>query len=186
MRWGHRGANSTQRPVADLLKRDDIRRIVDIALARIGQVDTIVNCAADVHFYGKAAEAWYAEDAPRSQFMVNCVAPMQLVSLVHDLCWKDNRDENAHRNRSVVNISTVSGIYAFPSQGQAFYSASKAALNMLSLHLALELAPYSIRLNALCLYQILNEAAALDVATCIVSRRGQYRANHRDLRQVDT
>jgi NAD(P)-dependent dehydrogenase (short-subunit alcohol dehydrogenase family) len=135
---------------SDLQKREDMVRMVELALAKHGQIDIVVNCAADVRFHGKLVESWTATDLLAGQLRVNCIAPMMIVSLVHDLCWKDAPDENAQRNRSVLNVSSLSGLYAYGAAGQGFYSASKAALNMLSLHLALELAPYSVRVNAIC------------------------------------
>ena len=135
---------------ADLTQREDVRRLVEICLARFEKVDTVINCAADTGFHGKLSESWYAGDAGINQFLLNCVAPMNVVSLLYDYCWKDNPRDNALQNRSVVNVSSVSGLYAYESRGQGFYSASKAALNMLSLYLSLELAPYSVRANAVC------------------------------------
>jgi NAD(P)-dependent dehydrogenase (short-subunit alcohol dehydrogenase family) len=135
---------------ADLQKRDDVLRTVEVALARHGQIDVIVNSAADVRFHGKLVESWTTSELHAGQLYLNCIAPMQLVALIHDLCWKDSPDENAQRNRSVLNVSSMSGLHAYSEAGQGFYSASKAALNMLSLHLALELAPYSVRVNAIC------------------------------------
>jgi NAD(P)-dependent dehydrogenase (short-subunit alcohol dehydrogenase family) len=135
---------------ANLFAREDIRRLIETVVARYGQVDAIVNCAADTTFHGKLLEIWQSEDYAARQLEVNCIAPIQLVSAVHDICWKDWPDENAMFNRSVVNVSSMSGLYAFPCSGQGFYSASKAALNLLTLHLSLELAPYSVRANAIC------------------------------------
>jgi NAD(P)-dependent dehydrogenase (short-subunit alcohol dehydrogenase family) len=103
-----------------------------------------------VQFHGKLIELWEADDYAQSQLHVNCIAPMQLVSSIYHSCWKDQREENACWNRSVINVSSMSGMYAYDETCQAFYAASKAALNMLTLHLALELAPYSVRANALC------------------------------------
>lgn len=135
---------------ADLTERKDVRRLIEICLARFDKVDTVINCAADTRFHGKLSESWYAGDTAIDQLSLNCVAPMTLVSLLHDYCWKDNPSENAIQNRSIINVSSVSGLYAFENRGQGFYSASKAALNMLSLYLSLELAPYSVRANAVC------------------------------------
>jgi NAD(P)-dependent dehydrogenase (short-subunit alcohol dehydrogenase family) len=135
---------------ADLTRRDDIRRLVEVSLARYNRIDQIVNSAADVKFHGKLIELWEMEDYARPQLCINCVAPMQLVSAIFQACWKDQPKDNAQWNRSVINVSSMSGMYAYDETSQAFYAASKAALNMLTLHLALELAPYSVRANALC------------------------------------
>jgi NAD(P)-dependent dehydrogenase (short-subunit alcohol dehydrogenase family) len=48
----------------------------------------------------------------------------------------------------IINISSTSSLVARP--GIAHYASSKAALNMLTRVLALEMAPYGITVNALC------------------------------------
>jgi NAD(P)-dependent dehydrogenase (short-subunit alcohol dehydrogenase family) len=135
---------------ADLSQRNDIARLVEVSLARYGRVDAIVNAAADTHFHGPLIELWQSDNAASSQLLVNSVAPVQLVSAIHYHCWKDEPEENAHRNRNVINISSRSALEVQKNAGQGFYSASKAALNMLTLYLSLELAPYSVRANAVC------------------------------------
>jgi NAD(P)-dependent dehydrogenase (short-subunit alcohol dehydrogenase family) len=142
---------------ADLTRRDDVQRLVEVALARFGHVDAIVNLAADTKFHGKLLEFWHDDEYAPAQLQTNCVAPVQLISAVHQHCWKDQSDQNAARNRSIVNISCLSGLYVFSDTGQAFYGASKAALNMLTLYLSLELAPYSVRANALCLGRLSDQ-----------------------------
>jgi NAD(P)-dependent dehydrogenase (short-subunit alcohol dehydrogenase family) len=158
LRWPARNAAETddadQRVYciqADLTSRKDMQRVVEVALARHNRVDAIVNSAADIKFHGKLVELWESDDATaQAQLAINCLAPMQLVSAVFQSSWKDQSDENAKWNRSVINVSSVSGLYVNKDAGQAFYSASKAALNILTMYLSLELAPYSVRANAIC------------------------------------
>ncbi len=152
---------------ADLTNREDIRRLVEVALARHDRVDMVVNSAADVHFHGKLVELWHADPYPSSQLHLNCVAPFLLVSAIHQECWKDSPADNVRWNRSVINVSSMSGLYAYPERGQAFYSASKAALNMLTLYLALELAPYSVRANAVCPGQFKDASSTDSVVAAI-------------------
>jgi NAD(P)-dependent dehydrogenase (short-subunit alcohol dehydrogenase family) len=64
--------------------------------------------------------------------------------------WKNERAANHEFNRCVINVSSVSGLHVLPNVGQGFYSASKAALNFLTRHLAQELQTYSVRANAIC------------------------------------
>jgi NAD(P)-dependent dehydrogenase (short-subunit alcohol dehydrogenase family) len=135
---------------ADLTRQEDLRRLVEVALARFGHVDAVVNLAADVGFHGHLLESWHDDDHAPTQLLTNCIAPVHLISAVHQHCWKDQSEQNALRNRSVVNISCISGLYVFSDTSQAFYAASKAALNILTMYLSLELAPYSVRANALC------------------------------------
>lgn len=135
---------------ADLTVRHDIQRIVDISMARFGRVDVVINSAADIKFHGKLVEAWQTDDYSQHQLSVNCIAPVQLTSAIFENFWKDNPPDNEKHNRCVVNVSSVSGLKAFPPAGQAYYAASKSALNMLTLYQSLELSPYGVRANAVC------------------------------------
>jgi NAD(P)-dependent dehydrogenase (short-subunit alcohol dehydrogenase family) len=131
-------------------------------LARFGRVDAIVNSAADTRFYGRVSEIWHGDDYAQNQMLINCIAPFQLISAIHQSSWKDDTHENAKWNRNVINVSSVSALQVSENQGQAFYGASKAALNMLTMYLSLELAPYSVRVNAICPGRFV-EATATDV-----------------------
>lgn len=51
-----------------------------------------------------------------------------------------------NRSGSIINISSVSGIHALV--GQSVYSATKGAVNSMTMVLAKELAPYGIQVNA--------------------------------------
>jgi NAD(P)-dependent dehydrogenase (short-subunit alcohol dehydrogenase family) len=144
---GNCGVFSVQ---ADLNRREDIRRLVEVAMARYGQIDAIVNSAGDVETHGKLLELWHDDDYAQIQLQTNCISPMQLVSAVHYHCWKDDTEQNRGMNRSVLNVSCISGVSMRPAIGTAFRAASYAALNMLTLHVASELAPYSVRANAVC------------------------------------
>ncbi len=57
--------------------------------------------------------------------------------------------ENAAFNRSIVNVSSTSGAYIYSNIGQSGYAASKAALHMLTCHLAEEFAAFGLRANTL-------------------------------------
>ncbi|SCY41567.1 NAD(P)-dependent dehydrogenase, short-chain alcohol dehydrogenase family [Nitrosospira sp. Nl5] len=152
---------------ADLTCREDVKRLVEVALARYGRIDALINTAADIKFHGNLRDLWQADDYPQSQMLLNSIVPMQLASAIYQYCWKDQPDENARWNRSVVNVSSISGLYVFEERGQAFYGVSKAALNMLTLYLSLELAPYSVRVNAICPSRFAGTAATRRVTEAI-------------------
>src|SRR5207253_8964681 len=80
---------------------------------------------------------------------LNVVAPLALVAEVGRRLWLTDLEENRYRNRCVVNVSSSAGIYVYPGYGQGMYSASKAALNILTRHLAAELEPIGVRANVL-------------------------------------
>jgi NAD(P)-dependent dehydrogenase (short-subunit alcohol dehydrogenase family) len=57
-------------------------------------------------------------------------------------------DENRGANRNVINVSSISGQHLFAGEGQSIYAASKAALDHLTGHMALEFATIGVRVNA--------------------------------------
>jgi NAD(P)-dependent dehydrogenase (short-subunit alcohol dehydrogenase family) len=134
----------------NLTQSEDIRRIVEVVLARFDRIDVLINAAADTRFHGRLLELSFGTAEVEHQLLTNCLAPMHLVSAVFQESWKHERAANREFNRCVINISSVSGLIAYPSVGQGFYSASKAALNFLTKHLANELADYCVRANAVC------------------------------------
>jgi NAD(P)-dependent dehydrogenase (short-subunit alcohol dehydrogenase family) len=134
----------------DLTQRADVRRIVEVALARFERIDVLINSAADTCFHGKLLELSVDDQAVRNQLVTNCIAPISLASAVFQHAWKNQRRANHDCNRCVINVSSSSGLHAHPNVGQAFYGASKAALNLLTRYLAEELQTYGIRANAIC------------------------------------
>jgi NAD(P)-dependent dehydrogenase (short-subunit alcohol dehydrogenase family) len=136
-----------------------LRRLVDVALAKFGGIDVVVNAAGDVKQSGLLLELWHDDDYAASQLRTNCLAPIELVSAVHQACWKDESRQNAERNRCVINVGCMSGVTVYGESGKGTFAAAAAALNMLTLHLSLELAPYSVRANAVCAARTLNQPA---------------------------
>jgi NAD(P)-dependent dehydrogenase (short-subunit alcohol dehydrogenase family) len=135
---------------ANVSEPKDIRRLVEVSLARHGRIDVVINAGADTRYHGRVTDLCYDRDMATTQLAINAIAPFALVSEIFHEAWKHERESNAKYNRNVINLSSFAGMYVQDTKGQAFYGASKAALNLLTLHLALELAPYAIRVNALC------------------------------------
>jgi NAD(P)-dependent dehydrogenase (short-subunit alcohol dehydrogenase family) len=135
---------------ADLNDRSDVRRLVEVALARYGRIDVVINSAADIRFHGRLSELVYQGEESARQLITNAFAPVYLVSAVFQSCWKHDVAANRRCNRNLVNVSSQSALYASQSQGQGLYGASKAALNLLTLYQALEMEPYGIRANVIC------------------------------------
>jgi NAD(P)-dependent dehydrogenase (short-subunit alcohol dehydrogenase family) len=152
---------------ADLTRREDIQNVVELAMARHGRIDALVNSAADIGFHGSLRGLWQAGDEPQSQMLLNAIVPMQIASALYHYCWRDHPADNARWNRSVINVSSISGLYVFEERGQAFYGVSKAALNMLTLYLSLELAPHGVRVNAVCPSRFSGKAATRRVTDAI-------------------
>lgn len=141
--------------------------LIEVCLARHGRVDVVVNLAADTKYHGPLTDLCYDRDTASNQLAINSIAPFALVSAIFHETWKHERDNNSHYNRNVINLSSFSGMYVQEIRGQALYGASKAALNLLTLHLAVELAPYAIPANALCPSRFPDTIAIEKVLTAI-------------------
>ena len=98
-----------------------------------GRLDVLVNNAG-FGLFGAVADL-SAEDL-RRQFDTNVIAPVQMLRAALPLMLPQ-------RQGCVVNIGSVAGITPTPFSGG--YSASKAALHVLSDAMRMELAPFGIR-----------------------------------------
>jgi NAD(P)-dependent dehydrogenase (short-subunit alcohol dehydrogenase family) len=124
---------------ADLTDERQLQRAVDLALARYGAARHTSASILEGHHYVEQIDA---------QLQLNFVAPLRVVAAVAHAFWFGRAQENAARNRNVVNVSSTSGVGVFPGIGHGIYGASKAALNHITRHLAHELSPIGIRVNA--------------------------------------
>ncbi|RJO76911.1 SDR family oxidoreductase [Nocardia panacis] len=133
---------------ADLLEPGEIERVVDLALARFGGVDLLVNNAAYVRLQPRGVvDGDSALDEFYPHMAVNVGVPLRLAARLAQRCWVHDDAVNRSRNRNVVNVSSISGSEVY--RGQAVYGASKAALNQLTRNLADEFAEFGVRVNAL-------------------------------------
>lgn len=120
---------------ADVTAADAADRIVHAALDELGGLSTLVNAAgiiASGTVESTTDEQWDAMIA------INVTAPFRLM-----------RAAAPHLRgpaASVVNVSSVTGLRAFP--GVLAYCVSKAGIDQLTRCAALELAPRGIRVNA--------------------------------------
>ncbi|MBD3915536.1 SDR family oxidoreductase [Nocardioides hwasunensis] len=136
--------------MADLEQPGQVDRVVELALARHDRIDVLVNGAGHQrhHPRGLVDADGAVQDLSR-HLAVNVAVPLQLAVRVAQLFWRDRAAENRAENRSVVNISSLSGSRVYPRLGQGVYAASKAALNQLTRHLADEFDAFGVRVNAL-------------------------------------
>jgi NAD(P)-dependent dehydrogenase (short-subunit alcohol dehydrogenase family) len=133
---------------ADLNEESELRRVVEVALARYDRIDVLVNAAAASHWAPMLNGGGLLDNA-HQHFETNVLLPLRLSTLVAEYFWSNRAAENRTYNRSVVNISSTSGVYIYPGVGQSIYSASKAALNYLSMHMGDEFSHLGVRVNAL-------------------------------------
>lgn len=133
---------------ADLTEETERRRVVEVTLARFDRIDILVNAAAFCYWAPMLNGRDLLENASE-HFETNVLVPLRLSTLVADYYWRDRAIENRNYNRAIVNISSTSGVYVYPGVGQSIYSASKAALNYLSMHMGDEFSHLGVRVNAL-------------------------------------
>jgi NAD(P)-dependent dehydrogenase (short-subunit alcohol dehydrogenase family) len=109
--------------------------IVARAVEQFGGVSSVVNAAGII---GSGSVETTTDDQWDVMMDINVRAPFRLMRAA--------APELTKTRGSVVNVSSVTGLRAFP--GVLAYCASKAALDQLTRCAALELAPKSVRVNA--------------------------------------
>jgi NAD(P)-dependent dehydrogenase (short-subunit alcohol dehydrogenase family) len=130
---------------ADLAEPGQLRRVVDLALARFQRIDLVINAAVSYRFASLVNEQSLTEAA--AELEVNTLLPVRLAARVAQTHWRHSADENRQRNRNVINVSSISAINTYAGQGM--YSAGKAALNALTRHMAQDYATLGVRVNAI-------------------------------------
>ena len=124
--------------VADVSKKSEVDALFDEVLARFGTVDVLVNNAGliDVerHFL-EGDEQWWDR-----------VLAVNLKGVY--LCSLRAAHVMARKRRGVI-INMSSGGATHSHRGMAAYDASKGGIEALTRAMALDLAPYGIRVNAL-------------------------------------
>ncbi|HTI84931.1 MAG TPA: SDR family oxidoreductase, partial [Acetobacteraceae bacterium] len=131
------GASATH-VVADVANETHVNTAVDTAIAAMGGLDGVVNCAGiDLlrPFEDMTAADW------RSIMSVDLDGPFFV-------CRAALPALRAAGSATIVNVA--SGAALRPLEHRTAYCSAKAALVMFSKSLAVDLAPYSIRVNAIC------------------------------------
>lgn len=122
---------------ADVRLDDDVRALVDKAVARFGQIDVAVNNAGTEGQPGLIVDQTAASYA--ATFDTNVLGT--LLSMKHEL-----RVMTAQKNGSIINISSTYG-----HEGAAYasvYAGSKHAVEGMTKSAALEVAASGVRVNA--------------------------------------
>jgi NAD(P)-dependent dehydrogenase (short-subunit alcohol dehydrogenase family) len=148
-------AGGTAHPVlGDLSVPADAERMVAEAVAALGGLDVLVNCAGIGELDGWVPVHEHSLDAWERTLAVNLTGPFLMckAAIPHML---------EAGGGAFVHISSVCAITVWA--GDSAYSVSKAGLNMLSDHIAVEYGPRGIRSNCLLPGEILtpmHESAA--------------------------
>ncbi len=133
---------------ADLMQPGQARRVVEMTLAHYGRIDLLVNAAMSTLWSPMLDGTTRLVDSTSAQFAMAVDIPLRLATLVSQLFWQQEAHRNRELGRSVVNVSSVAGIRIYPGSGQSVYAASKAAMNHLTAHMAVEFGRVGIRVNA--------------------------------------
>ncbi len=125
---------------ADVSVDADCRRMVAETMAKWGRVDGLINNAGTTQFVNHAdLEGLSADDFHRI-YGVNVIGPFQMTRAVAPHMKAAGRG-------AVVNVSSIAGVMGVGSS--IAYTASKGALNTMTLSLARALGP-EIRVNTIC------------------------------------
>jgi NAD(P)-dependent dehydrogenase (short-subunit alcohol dehydrogenase family) len=124
---------------ADVSIAEQVNKTFDAIIAEWGKIDIVVNNAGicrPVSFLEMTEADWdqHLDINLKGTFLAGQRASKEMVK--------------AGINGSIINVSSVNGIQA--EADQAHYNASKGGMNLLTMSMALELAPHGIRVNALC------------------------------------
>jgi len=130
----------------DVSQAHDVRQLVSNALQRFGKIDCLVNNAGIypcTPFLELSEQEWDQVQGTNLKGPFLCCQEVAAAMISQGV------------RGSIVNVSSTASLLARP--GVAHYASSKAGLNMLTKALALELAPNSIRVNAVLPGLILTE-----------------------------
>jgi NAD(P)-dependent dehydrogenase (short-subunit alcohol dehydrogenase family) len=120
----------------DVRHEDEVRRLVDGAVARFGRLDVAINNAGTEGTPGPITEQ--SPGSYAATFDTNVLGV--LLSLKHEL-----RVMSAQKSGSIINISSTFG--RIGGAGASLYVASKHAVEGLTKSAALEGAPFGVRVN---------------------------------------
>ena len=131
---------------ADISKEEDARHVSEAAARTYGGIDILVNNAAD--FTTKSVEQATTADWQKV-LGVNVIGTAMVAKYAIPHMKKRGRG-------SIVNLASMSGIIAQPNF--ATYNSSKGAILTMTKCMALDLAPFNIRVNSICPGCILTSA----------------------------
>jgi NAD(P)-dependent dehydrogenase (short-subunit alcohol dehydrogenase family) len=124
----------------DVSKEADVQRMVKKVIDEFGKIDILV-CNAGIVSWAAAEEMGFSTWKKLIDVNLNGVF----------LCCKwVGREMIKRKSGSIINISSMSAYIVNVPQKQCHYNASKAAVVQLTKSLAVEWAPYNIRVNVLC------------------------------------
>ena len=122
---------------ADVRREDEIRNLIDQAVARFGRIDVAINNAGTEGKPGPVIDV--TDDGYAAMFETNVLGT--LLGMKHEL-----RVMQAQGSGSIVNISSTMG--GRGAANMALYAGSKHAVEGITKSAAIEAAAYGVRVNA--------------------------------------
>lgn len=117
---------------------ESIKQTIDKVMSDFGQIDVLVNNAGYA-ILGAVEEFSLSE--VKTNFEVNFFG---LLNIIQEVLPHMRKQRSGH----IINMSSISGTVTGPSQ--SIYSATKASVIMLSEALSEEVAPFGIKVTAIC------------------------------------
>ena len=132
------GGSKTLAVAADVSDAADVERLINSTVSKFGRLDVLVNNAGISPYY-KAAET--VTEAEWDEIMkVN-------LKSVFLCCQAASRVMIPQKSGRIINMSSIGGQVALPKLFA--YTAAKGAIDQMTRALAVEWAPYGIRVNAI-------------------------------------
>lgn len=132
----------------DLSDPNEIDALCKHMIKTYGKVDLLINAACH-RYWGPMTDSRVL-DSMEIGFNINVLAPVRLaIGLAREFWFQQSWEENDGANRNVINISSTAGSYVYEDSGQSLYSATKAALNYYSHHMASEFWDSGVRVNTI-------------------------------------
>ena len=125
---------------ADVRNSDDVKNVIKQAVEKFGRIDILINNAG---IFPKISKL---HDIPENEW--NEVLDTNLSGP-----YRFAKEAIPHLQKNggvIINVSSDAGLRAYPDFNADAYSASKAALNLLTKTWALQYAKDKIRVNAVC------------------------------------
>ena len=126
--------------VADIRKTDEVKNVVSKTIEKFGKLDILVNNAG---IFPKIKQLHEIDEDEWNEVLdVNLTGQFRFT--------KETIPHLQKTSGSIINISSDAGLKAYKGFNADAYSASKAALIILTKCWALEYAKYKIRVNCIC------------------------------------
>lgn len=123
---------------ANMLKPEELRKMVDDGITKFGKIDVLVNNAGIQHV---SAIDEFPEEKWNAIIAINLTSAFHLTKAV----WKGMKERKFGR---IINIASAHGLVA--SEFKSAYVASKHGIVGFTKTIALEGAPFNITCNAIC------------------------------------